>query len=79
MQPPKKITTKHGMFEAKKCYASQENITQPLVVMVETFRRSGCRYLFWPRLACAPALSSLFPLAHRAAGGAPPLSSRRSP
>ena len=27
----------------QQVYASQENLTQPLVVMVETFKRSGCK------------------------------------
>ena len=36
----KELTTKHCMF-GQQIYASQENFTQPLVVMVETFRRSA--------------------------------------
>ena len=39
MRPKKLFSTKQRMFGAI-IYASQEIFTQPLVVMVETFRRS---------------------------------------
>ena len=40
MRPKREFTTKHHIFGAKNL-RQQENFTQPLVVMVETFRRSA--------------------------------------
>ena len=39
MRPNKELTTKN-IYLKQQNYASHENFTQPLVVMVETFRRS---------------------------------------
>ena len=45
MQPKTEFTTKHRIFGAIK-HASQESFTQPLVVMVEPFRRWIFRFSY---------------------------------